>query len=217
MVVVEERTCRRRGARQSASAGTARAVLGRRPDPPRTAAAVRRGEGLVQVRVDDVDAHVAGPGDADEGVEVRAVVVEERANVVEDLARSPRCARRTDPSVEEFVRTLSPAVALVDELAQEPRRRRSPRVGPQPSGACSRPSSPRGIRAVGRVRGDDRVRAARPRRGPRSTRASSISPVSSPWEPARLERARMEPRDLDQRLLEPPHELERPLDPSSSW
>ena len=49
------------------------------------AAAVRLRERLVQVDVDDVEAHVAGAGDAAHGVEVRAVVVHERAGAVEDL------------------------------------------------------------------------------------------------------------------------------------
>ena len=34
--------------------------------------------------MDDVEAHVARAGAADDGVQVRAVVVEERAGVVED-------------------------------------------------------------------------------------------------------------------------------------
>ena len=41
-----------------------------------TAAAVRRREGLVQVDVHGVDAEIAGPGLADDGVEIRAVAVE---------------------------------------------------------------------------------------------------------------------------------------------
>ncbi len=36
-----------------------------------------------------------GPRDAHHRVEVRAVVVERRAHVVHDLARSPRCSGRT--------------------------------------------------------------------------------------------------------------------------
>src|ERR1700730_16406517 len=39
----------------------------------RAAAAVRSGEGLVEVEVDDVEAHVARSGDADEGVEIGAI------------------------------------------------------------------------------------------------------------------------------------------------
>ena len=51
----------------------------------RAAAAVRLRERLVQVDVHDVEAHVARPRDAADGVEVRAVVVHERAGAVEDL------------------------------------------------------------------------------------------------------------------------------------
>ena len=50
----------------------------------RAAAAVRLGEGLVEVEVDDVEAHVAGPGDPHHRVEVGAVVVERRADPVHD-------------------------------------------------------------------------------------------------------------------------------------
>ncbi len=51
----------------------------------RAAAAVGLGEGLVQVEVDDVEAHVAGAREAHHGVEVGAVVVERRADAVDDL------------------------------------------------------------------------------------------------------------------------------------
>jgi hypothetical protein len=40
---------------------------------------MRGGEGFVQVHVDGVKAHVTGPADAHEGVQVGAVVVEHRA------------------------------------------------------------------------------------------------------------------------------------------
>src|SRR5262249_1105956 len=45
------------------------------------APAVGDGERLVQVHVHDVKAHVAGPGHAENGVEVGAVVVEQPADV----------------------------------------------------------------------------------------------------------------------------------------
>ena len=51
----------------------------------RAAAAVRLREGLVQVEVHDVEAHVARARLAHDGVEVRAVVVERRPHVVDDL------------------------------------------------------------------------------------------------------------------------------------
>jgi hypothetical protein len=38
----------------------------------------------VQVDVDDVEAHVAGPGDPADGVQVRAVVIHQRSSAVED-------------------------------------------------------------------------------------------------------------------------------------
>src|SRR5208283_3492843 len=48
------------------------------------AAAVRRGEGLVEVEVHDVDAHQAGPGHAENGVEVRTVAVDEAPRLVHE-------------------------------------------------------------------------------------------------------------------------------------
>ena len=51
----------------------------------RSAAAVGGGEGLVEVQVDQVEAHVAGADHAHDGVEVGAVVVAQAAGVVDDL------------------------------------------------------------------------------------------------------------------------------------
>ena len=51
----------------------------------RTAAAVRRREGLVQVHVDDIEAHVTRAHLAEDGVEVGAVVVQQAARIVDDL------------------------------------------------------------------------------------------------------------------------------------
>ena len=61
------------------------AADGDRPDA-RTAAAVGDAERLVQVEVADVGAEAAGPGDADEGVEVGAVDVHLAAGVVHGVA-----------------------------------------------------------------------------------------------------------------------------------
>ena len=63
------------------------------------AAAVRLAEGLVQVDVDDVEAHVAGARVAHHRVEVGAVVVERPARLVDQRRRSRRCSRRRAPSV----------------------------------------------------------------------------------------------------------------------
>jgi hypothetical protein len=61
---------------------------------------VRLREGLVQVDVDDVEAHVPGPRDPAHGVQVRAVVVQKRSGFVEDLrdlldvlVEEPECGR----------------------------------------------------------------------------------------------------------------------------
>ena len=51
----------------------------------RAATAVGRGEGLVQVHVQHVEAHVARPRPAEDGVQIRAVVVEQSAGVVNDV------------------------------------------------------------------------------------------------------------------------------------
>ncbi len=61
----------------------------------RTAAAVRRREGLVQIDVHGVDAEVAGAHLADDGVEVRAVGIEERAGLVD------RVGDRDDVALEQ--------------------------------------------------------------------------------------------------------------------
>ena len=50
----------------------------------------------MQVEVHDVDAEIAGAGDAEDRVEVGAVVVDEPAGVVDDLRRPRRCARPRD-------------------------------------------------------------------------------------------------------------------------
>ena len=59
-----------------------------RTDPHRAgtgpAAAVRRREGFVQIHVNDVETHVARANLAENGVQIRAVVVQEPARVVND-------------------------------------------------------------------------------------------------------------------------------------
>ena len=51
----------------------------------RSAAAVRDGEGLVQVEVHQVEAQIAGADDAEQGVQVGAVAVHQAAAVVHEL------------------------------------------------------------------------------------------------------------------------------------
>ncbi len=56
---------------------------------PGASAAVGNAEGLVQIDVADIGAHVRGPGQADLGVHVRAVHVDLSAAIVHDLADPP--------------------------------------------------------------------------------------------------------------------------------
>ena len=74
--------------RRRPTRGTGRIGLQPRRDAHRTrtgtAAAVGGGEGLVQVHVDDVEAHVPGPDLAQDGVEVGPVVIEQAAGRVDD-------------------------------------------------------------------------------------------------------------------------------------
>src|SRR5699024_5973645 len=51
----------------------------------RAATAVRRGERLVQVHVDDIETHVAGPYLAENSIQIGAVVVQQTAGSVHDL------------------------------------------------------------------------------------------------------------------------------------
>ena len=51
-----------------------------------SAAAMRDAEGLVEIEVADISAHIAGPGKADKGIHVGAVEVNLAAILVRDLA-----------------------------------------------------------------------------------------------------------------------------------
>ena len=63
-------------------------LLDRHRARARTAAAVGRGEGLVQVEVHHVDAEIAGPRDAHQRVHVGAVHVQHGAFLVQDLGHA---------------------------------------------------------------------------------------------------------------------------------
>ena len=161
----------------------------------------------MQVVVDDVEAHVAGPRDPDDGVQVRAVVVEERAGVVEDLRDV------LDPLVEEperrGVRQHEPGRPLVHLPAEVLEVEVPARVRLDALELVPGHRHARGVRPVRGVGGDDRVallaavgevRAHEHEAGQLSLRARR-----------RLQRDRREPRDLGEHLLEAPHELERAL------
>jgi len=172
------------------------------------AAAVRLGERLVKVVVDDVEAHVARPRAADDGVQVRAVVVEERAARVEDLGdlldalveqAERRRVRQHEPGrpvVDLRAQVVQVEVAAVgrrDLLELEAGHRHAGRV-----------------RAVRRVGGDDHVPprlAAVGEGGAHQHQAGELSLGAR----RRLQRHGREPCDLGEDLLELPHELERAL------
>ena len=143
----------------------------------------------------------------DDRVQVRAVVVEERARVVED----PRDL--LDALVEEperrRVREHEAGGALVHLPAQVVEVEVAARVGLDLLELVAGHRHARRVRAVRRVGGDDRVallaavgevRAHEHEPGQLALRAGR-----------RLERHRREPRDLGEDLLQPPHELERAL------
>ena len=183
---------------------------GDRPTPG-AATSVRLRERLVQVDVDDVEAHVAGPRDAAHGVEVRAVVVHERAGAVEDPLDL------LDVLVEQAerrrVREHERRGVLVDLAAQVVDVDVPARVGLDVRQLVARHRDRGRIRAVRRVGHDDlatlfvlaaggEVRAGKHEAGDLSLRARR-----------RLERDGVEPRYLREDLLQPPHQLERALRP----
>ncbi len=65
---------------------------------PGTAAAVRRGESLVQIDMNDVKAHVPRPGDPEKRVQVRAVIVKKPAVLMDEPCDSSICLLKR-PSV----------------------------------------------------------------------------------------------------------------------
>ena len=173
----------------------------------RPAAAVRLRERLVQVVVDDVEAHVAGTRDPDDRVQVRAVVVEERAGVVED----PRDL--LDALVEEAerrrVREHEPGRALVHLAAEVVEVEVPARIGLDLLERVAGHRHARRVRPVRGVGGDDRVallaavgevRAHEHEAGQLALRARR-----------RLQRHGREARDLGEDPLQVPHELERAL------
>ena len=177
----------------------------------RAPAAVRLRERLVQVVVDDVEAHVAGPRDPADGVEVRAVVVHERADTVED----PRDL--LDALVEEperrRVREHEPRGRLVDLRAEVLDVEVPARVGLDVDEVEAGHGHTRRIRPVGGVRDDDastlldlaalgEVRAHQHQPGELALAAGS-----------RLQRDGGQAGDLGEDLLQAPHQLERPLRP----
>ena len=158
--------------------------------------------------MDDVEAHVAGPRAPDDGVQVRAVVVEERAAVVEDLATSSMPSSKS-PSVDGFV-SISPAVRS-STFARRSSRSRLPR-SVVATFAELEPGHrhARRVRAVRRVGGDDHVPPGLAAIG--EHRAHEHQPRELALRAGRgLQRDGGKPGHLGEDLLQLPHQLERAL------
>ena len=159
--------------------------------------------------MDDVEAHVSGPRLADDGVEVGAVVVEERAGRVEDLRHFD------DVLVEEAqgrrVRQHQPGRALVDLRAQVVEVEVAALRRRDLLELVAGHRHARRVRSVCCVGRDDRVallafasvgevRAHQHQAGQLALRAGG-----------RLKRDGGKPGDLGEDLLELPHQLEGAL------
>ena len=174
---------------------------------PGTAAAVRLREGLVQVVVDDVEAHVARARAAHDGVEVRPVVVERRADAVDDLrdlldvlVEQPERVRVREHQARDVVAGLRAQVVDVDAAAL---------VRADLDDLVAGHRHRRGVGAVGGVGREDlgAVLAAVLVVGAGQQHAGELAVRAG----ARLEADVREAGDLAERLLELPHQLQRAL------
>ena len=197
---VASRTTVGEGRNSSSSARTA-------TGPPRAAAPVRLREGLVQVVVDDVEAHVAGAREADDRVEVRAVVVEERSVAVED--RGDLLDALVEEPERRGVREHQAGSALVDLRAQVVEVEVARSVV-----ATFASSKPAIVTLAGLVPcAVSAVTITFPRLAAiRERSAHDHQPGELALRARRLQRDGRQPRDLGEDLLELPFELERALD-----
>ena len=119
-----------------------------RPSP-----AVGGGEGLVHVQVDDVEAHVAGPHDPQDGVQVGAVVVEQAADTVHGFGDLD------DVVLEQAERARvgehDPGHVVIEQCAQGVEVDPSPGIGPDRDDLISAQGHRGRVGAVRGVRDDD--------------------------------------------------------------
>ena len=157
--------------------------------------------------MDDVEAHVARARAAHDGVEVRPVVVERRADAVHDLrdlgdvlVEEPERVRVREHQARDVVGGLLAQVVDVDAAAL---------VGADLDDLVAGHRHRRRVRAVGGVGGEDlgAELAAVLVVGARQQHARELAVRAG----ARLQRDVREAGDLAQRLLELPHQLQRAL------
>ena len=158
--------------------------------------------------MDDVEAHVAGAGAADDGVEVGPVVVEERAALVEDprdlldpLVEQPERRRVREHQARRAVVDLRPQVVEVEVAAVGRRDLRE---------LEARHRHARRVRPVRRVGRHDHVAAGLAAVGERRTHQHQPRQLAL-RAGSRLQGDRRQSGDLDEDLLELPHQLERAL------
>ena len=157
----------------------------------------------------DVEAHVAGAGDAAHGVQVRAVVVHERTGAVEDLldlldvlVEEPERRRVREHERGRVLVDLAAEVLDVDVPARVRAHRRELVAGHRHR---------RGVRPVRRV-GDDDLAPLLALALVREVRAHEHEPGQLALRAGRgLERDGVEAGHLGEDLLQPPLELERAL------
>ncbi len=159
--------------------------------------------------MDDVEAHVARPRDPADGVEVRPVVVHERAGAMEDLLHL------LDPLVEEperrRIREHEPGRLVVHLAAEVVEVDVAAGIRLHLDQLVPGHRHARGIRPVRRVGDDDLpppvafTAFVEVRPHEHETRQLALRSRS------RLERHRMEAAHLGEDLLQAPHELERAL------
>ena len=171
------------------------------------AAAVWLGERLVQVEVDDVEPHVARAADPHDRVEVRPVVVERGADAVDDPLdlldpglEQPERRGVGEHQARDVVARLGAQVVEIDVAA---------RIAADLDHLVAGHRHRRGVRPVCRVGGEHLGPVLAPVLVERAREQHAGELALRPG--ARLERDVGQPGDLAERVLQAPHQLERPL------
>ena len=182
---------------------------GRHGDRPgsRPPAAVRGGEGLVQVHVHDVESHVARPHDAEDGVEVGPVVVEQAPHLMD--GRGDGLDVLFEQPQRVGVGQHDPGHVRVEDGPQRGQVDTAPLVAGHGDRLVAAQRDRGRIGAVGRVRDDHPVPGLPP--GP-VVRPHQQQPGQLPRRAGRrLQRGRGHPGHLAQRLFELDEDLQPAL------